>query len=98
MGNHGSKTECSSNEKHTDKSANEKLHEKGLGPVPSDLLYSPCQIRVNMIYFEDLIKSKSEHSSNDVIQYKKCQSDVGNLNGKDFFFFKFGIIQCRGFE
>ena len=75
----------SSNEKHTDKSTNEKLHEKGLGPVPSDLLYSPCQIRVNMIYFEDLIKSKSEHSSNDVIQCKKCQSDIGDLNEKDGF-------------
>ena len=76
---------CLSNEKHTDKSANEKLHEKGLGPVPSDLLYSPCQIRVNMIYFEDLIKRKSEHSSYDVIQCKKCQSDIGDLNEKDGF-------------
>ena len=88
MGNRGSKTECSSNEKHTDKSANDKLHEKDLGPVPSDLLYSPCQIRVNMKYFEGLIKSKSEDSSSDVIQCKKCQSDIGNLNEKDFFFFQ----------
>ena len=85
MGNHGSKTECSSNEKHSDKSANEKLHEKGLGPVPSDLLYSPCQIRVNIKYFEGLIKSKSEHSFNDVIQCIKCQSDIGDLNEKDGF-------------
>ena len=75
----------SSNENHTDKSANEKLHEKGLGPVPSDLLYSPCQIRVNMKYFEGLIKSKSKDSSNDVIQCKKYQSDIGDLNEKDGF-------------
>ena len=75
----------SSNEKHTDKSANEKLHEKGLGPVPSDLLYSPCQIRVNMKYVEGLFRSKSEHSSNDVIQCKKCQSDIGDLNETDDF-------------
>ena len=39
-----------------------------------------------------VIKSKSEKSSNDVIQYKKCQSDIGNLNEKDVFF-KFGILQ-----
>ena len=32
-----------------------------------------------------MIKSKIEQSSNDVIQYKKCQSD---LNEKDVFFFQ----------
>ena len=35
-----------------------------------------------------MIKSESKHSSNDVIQCKKCQSDIGNLNEKDVVFFQ----------
>ena len=34
-----------------------------------------------------MIKSESKHSSNDVIQCKKCQSDIGDLNEK------YGFVQ-----
>ena len=52
-------------------------------------------IEIDMNYYgwNYVIKSKSEHSSNDVIQYKKCQSD---LNEKDVFFSN--LASYSGFE
>ena len=55
-------------------------------------------IEINMNYYgwNFVIKSKSEHSSDNVIQCKKCQSDIGNLNEKDVFFSN--LASYNGFE
>ena len=97
--NHASeKTDCSSDDKSPkteENSSNDRLHEKGLGPVPSDLLYSQCQIRLHSKYFStssSFFSEKSETtaesssaSSSSKVCCDKCQIVLGDHNENDNF-------------
>ena len=91
--NHASeKNGCSSDNKSLqteENSSNDRLHEKGLGPVPSDLLYSQCQIRLHSKYFSTSCKffsekneatSESSASSSSKVCCDKCQIVLGDHN------------------
>ena len=90
------KTNCSSDNKSPkteENSSNDRLHEKGLGPVPSDLLYSQCQIRLHSKYFStscSFFSEKSETtaesslaSSSSKVCCDKCQIVLGDHNEND---------------
>jgi len=90
------KTDCSSDNKSPkteENSSNDRLHEKGLGPVPNDLLYSQCQIRLHSKYFStscSFFSEKSETtaesssaSSSSKVCCDKCQIVLGDHNEND---------------
>ena len=74
-----------------EKSANKRLHEKGLGPVPSDLLYSHCQIRLSAKYFSSAFNQSGEvvgngsPSNTSLIRCQSCQTILGDHSEKDDF-------------
>ena len=95
--NHGTeKTDCSSDNKSPkpeENLSNDRLHEKGLGPVPNDLLYSQCQIRLHSKYFSascSFFSEKSETTaesssacSSSKVSCDKCQIVLGDHNEND---------------
>jgi len=59
------------------------LHEKGLGPIPKDLLYSHCQIRLNSKHFRN--NSENTEIKDTKICCQSCESVLGDYSEKDGF-------------
>ena len=70
-------------EQNDEKNANKRLHEKSLGPIPEDLLYSHCQIRLNSKNFVE--NSENTEIKGTKICCKICENVLGDYSEKDEF-------------